>query len=83
MRDKAYYIIIGSVFGLFGKVLYELIPIIILKLFQYPSVTTEEFVIVFFKGIVGMEMSCMLYLSPNMLFRNQKNNNSNTSRSVQ
>ncbi len=36
MRDKAYYIIIGSVFGLFGKVLYELIPITLLKLFEYP-----------------------------------------------
>jgi hypothetical protein len=50
MKNKAYYIVIGSVFGLFGRVLYDIIPMIILRLLDPPLITNEEFAMVIIKG---------------------------------
>lgn len=75
---KAYYIVIGSVFGLFGKVLYDLIPVTVLKLIGYSNITNDELAIVFFKGSVGVVVGCTLFLLANVLFKNRNNTNSNT-----
>ena len=76
---KAYYIVIGSVFGLFGKVLYDVIPVTILKLIGYSNITNEELAFVFFKGSVGVVVGCILFLLATMLFRNRNKTNINTS----
>jgi len=75
---KAYYIVIGSVFGLFGKVLYDVIPVTLLRLVGYSNITNEELALVFFKGSVGVAVGCILFLLANVLFRNRNNTTSNT-----
>ena len=68
MKNKAYYIVIGSVFGLFGRVLYDIIPMTILRLLDPPLITNEEFAMVIIKGSVGVVMGCVLFLLANVIF---------------
>ncbi len=72
MKNKAYYIVIGSVFGLFGRVLYDIIPMTILRLLDPPLITNEEFAMVIIKGSVGIVMGCVLFLLANVIFKKKE-----------
>ncbi len=72
MKNKAYYIVIGSVFGLFGRVLYDIIPMTILRLLDPPLITNEEFAMVIIKGSVGVVMGCVLFLLANVIFKKKE-----------
>ena len=79
VKDRVYYIVIGSVFGLLGRVLYDIIPMTLLRLYGDNSITDKEFGIVCFKGAVGVVMACVLFLLANVLFRKRNNIDSDTS----
>jgi hypothetical protein len=78
MKNKAYYIVIGSVFGLFGRVLYDIIPMTILRLLDPPLITNEEFAMVIIKGSVGIVMGCVLFLLANVIFKKRNSIDSDT-----
>ncbi len=65
-------------FGLFGRVLYAIIPMTILRLLDPPLITNEEFAMVIIKGSVGVVMGCVLFLLANVIFKKRNSIDSDT-----